>query len=303
MRHIRFSYRWAAVVTVATVAGAGVFTAVSAQAATGCRVTYTVTNQWPGGFGADVQVANLGDPVTSWRLTWSFGAGQTITQLWNGSFTQSGANVTVTNASWNGNIPTGGTASFGFNGSWTSANPVPTSFALNGTTCTGSVDPTTSPSSSPSPSPSTSTPPTGSLPSSLRWSSSGVLAGPKPDAAHSDVVAIKDYTVVRHNNAWQVYATTASPSQGWNLVHFSFSDWPQAAGATHTYLDTATPIGRGYRAAPHIFYFAPQNLWYMVYQTGLPTYSTSTDPSNPRSWSTPRNFMNSEPAIVTQNKG
>ncbi|MEV1142196.1 non-reducing end alpha-L-arabinofuranosidase family hydrolase [Micromonospora sp. NPDC049799] len=143
----------------------------------------------------------------------------------------------------------------------------------------------------------------GTLPSSIRWSSSGVLAGPKPDAAHPDIRAIKDYTVVRHNNAWQVYATTASPSQGWNLVHFSFADWPQANAATHTYLDTATPIGRGYRAAPHIFYFAPHNLWYMVYQTGLPTYSTSTDPSNPRSWTTPRNFMGSEPAIVTQNKG
>jgi Glycosyl hydrolase family 62/Ricin-type beta-trefoil lectin domain-like len=145
--------------------------------------------------------------------------------------------------------------------------------------------------------------PGGTLPSSIRWNSSGVLAGPKPDSAHPDVRAIKDYTVVRYNNAWQVYATTASPSQGWNLVHFSFPDWPQANAATHTYLDTATPIGRGYRAAPHIFYFAPQNLWYMVYQTGVPTYSTSTDPSNPRSWTTPRNFISSEPAIVTQNKG
>ncbi len=145
-------------------------------------------------------------------------------------------------------------------------------------------------------------PPGGSLPTSIRWSSSGVLAGPKPDSAHNDIAAIKDFTVVRHNNAWQVYATTASPSQGWNLVHFSFADWPQANAATHTYLDS-TPIGRGYRAAPHIFFFAPQNLWYMVYQTGVPTYSTSTDPGNPRSWTTPRNFMSSEPAIVTQNKG
>lgn len=146
------------------------------------------------------------------------------------------------------------------------------------------------------------TTPGGTLPSSISWSSSGVLAGPKPDATHSDIAAIKDFTVVRHNNAWQVYATTASPSQGWNLVHFSFADWPQANAATHTYLNT-TPIGSGYRAAPHLVYFAPQNLWYLIYQTGVPTYSTSTDPSNPRSWTTPRNFMNSEPAIVTQNKG
>jgi hypothetical protein len=148
----------------------------------------------------------------------------------------------------------------------------------------------------------TTPPPAGSLPTTIRWNSSGVLAGPKPDSAHPDIAAIKDYTVVRHNGAWQVYATTASASQGWNLVHFSFADWPQANGATHTYLDS-TPIGRGYRAAPHIFFFAPHGLWYMVYQTGVPTYSTSTDPGNPRSWTTPRNFMSSEPAIVTQNKG
>ena len=63
----------------------------SAQAAAGCRVTYTVTNQWPTGFGASVNIDNLGDPVNGWRLTWSFGAGQTITQLWSGSVTQSGA--------------------------------------------------------------------------------------------------------------------------------------------------------------------------------------------------------------------
>src|SRR6266545_4027766 len=54
----------------------------------------------------------------------------------------------------------------------------------------------------------------GSLPSTFRWSSSGVLAGPKPDAQHPDVVAIKDFSVVRWNNQWLVYATTASPSQG-----------------------------------------------------------------------------------------
>ena len=145
-----------------------------------------------------------------------------------------------------------------------------------------------------------SNPPTGNLPSVFRWTSSGVLAGPKPDGNHN-AVAIKDFSVVRHNNQWLVYATTASPS-GWGLVYFSFNDWSQAAAAPHTYLDT-TPIGPGYRAAPQLFYFAPQNLWYLVYQTGPPTYSTSTDPTNPYSWSPPRTFMSTEPAIVTQNKG
>jgi hypothetical protein len=141
----------------------------------------------------------------------------------------------------------------------------------------------------------------GSLPSSFQWSSSGVLAGPKPDSQHPDAVSVKDFSVIRYNNQWQVYATTASPS-GWGLVHYAFSDWSQAANATHTYLDTSA-IGPGYRAAPQVFHFAPQNLWYLVYQTSPPTYSTTTNPADPRSWSAPKTFMSQEPDIVKQNKG
>jgi lysophospholipase L1-like esterase len=159
--------------------------ATRADAAAGCSVKYTVSSQWPGGFGAGVEVTNLGDPLTSWTLTWPFASGQTVTQLWGGTVTQTGTVVAVRNAAWNGTVATGGTASFGFNGSWTGSNPVPASFALNGVTCTGGVvtpsgptgspspstssspSPSTSPSTSPSasssasPSPSTSNPPTG----------------------------------------------------------------------------------------------------------------------------------------------
>lgn len=121
------------------IAGAVVLPMTQAAAATGCRVTYAITSQWQGGFGAAVDITNLGDPVTSWTLTWTFGAGQTVTQLWNGTVAQSGSAVTVRNASYNGSIPTNGKASFGFNGAWTGSNPVPTNFAVNGTLCNGPV--------------------------------------------------------------------------------------------------------------------------------------------------------------------
>ncbi|TQL02403.1 non-reducing end alpha-L-arabinofuranosidase family hydrolase [Cellulomonas sp. SLBN-39] len=159
----------------------------------------------------------------------------------------------------------------------------------------------TSPAPTPSPSASASAPTaTGSLPSSFRWSSSGVLAGPKPDASHP-AVAVKDFSVIRYQDKWHVYATTAS-SKGWGLVHYAFSDWSQASSATHTYLDRSG-IGAGYRAAPQVFYFAPQDLWYMVYQTGPPTYSTTKNPADPLSWSAPKKLIANEPAIVSQNKG
>jgi endo-1,4-beta-xylanase len=288
---------WAALVAPVLLTAAGVVTATSAQAATGCRVAYSVTNQWQGGFGASVNITNLGDAINGWRLTWSFAAGQAITQLWGGSHTQSGTQVTVTNASWNGSIPTNGAASFGFNGSWTSANPVPASFALNGTTCTGGVSESPTPSASPSPSASSGG---GQLPSSFRWSSSNQLIAPKPDATHS-VAGIKDPSVVYHNGRYHVFASTANAS-GYNLVYLNFTDWSQAASATHHYLDRS-PIGTGYRAAPQVFFFAPHNLWYLVYQNGNAAYSTNPDIANPNGWTAPRNFYSAMPDIIRQNIG
>ncbi|MEV4489103.1 cellulose binding domain-containing protein [Micromonospora coxensis] len=125
-------------------------------AAAGCAVDYTVSSQWQGGFGANVAVTNLGDPLTSWTLTWTYSAGQTVTQAWNTTLTQSGATVTARNVSYNGSLATNGTTSFGFNGSWTGSNPAPTSFTLNGVACTGGTAPPTSPTTSP-----TTPPPTG----------------------------------------------------------------------------------------------------------------------------------------------
>jgi cellulase/cellobiase CelA1 len=104
---------------------------------TACSVQYTITNQWPGGFGTSVTITNTGSTaINGWTLSWSFANGQTITQLWNGSYTQSGSAVSVTNVSYNGTIAPGGTTNFGFNGSWSGSNAAPTSFVLNGETCT-----------------------------------------------------------------------------------------------------------------------------------------------------------------------
>ena len=77
-------------ITLAGAAAAAVLPANSATAAAGCRVDYTVTNQWSGGFGANVVITNLGDPMSGWTLTWTFTAGQTVTQVWNGTVTQCG---------------------------------------------------------------------------------------------------------------------------------------------------------------------------------------------------------------------
>ncbi|MEU1514985.1 non-reducing end alpha-L-arabinofuranosidase family hydrolase [Streptomyces sp. NPDC005811] len=138
------------------------------------------------------------------------------------------------------------------------------------------------------------------LPGRYSWSSSGTLIAPKPDSTH-DIAGIKDPTVVQYNGKYHVFASVASRS-GYSLVYLNFSDWSQAGSATHHYLDR-TAVGIGYRAAPQVFYFAPQRLWYLVYQTGNASYSTNPDISNPNGWSAPRNFYPSMPDVIRQNIG
>src|SRR5215472_1929299 len=119
-----------------------IFLASTAMAQTACKVSYSISNQCSGGFGAALSISNTGTTAwTSWSLTWSFANGQTVTQIWNGNVTQTGANVTVTNMSYNGSIAAGGSyTGMGFNGSWNNVtNAIPTNFAINGTACNGSL--------------------------------------------------------------------------------------------------------------------------------------------------------------------
>jgi endoglucanase len=168
-----------AVAVSALVIGAGAATvlatpASAASAATpACQVTYTVTSSWAGGFGATVNITDNAAAVSSWTLGFSFAAGQTVTQGWDGTWTQTGANVSVASMSWNGAIASGGTVQIGFNGSWTGSNPSPTVFTLNGVACNGgstapptTAPPTTAPPTTapPTTAPPTSPPPTGAAP-------------------------------------------------------------------------------------------------------------------------------------------
>jgi hypothetical protein len=102
----------------------------------GCHVTYT-PNQWQGGFTANVTIANTGSSaLTSWTLTFTFPGDQKITSAWNGVESQTGEKVSIANESYNGAISAGGSTSVGFQGTWSSSDASPTSFAVNATTCT-----------------------------------------------------------------------------------------------------------------------------------------------------------------------
>lgn len=96
----------------------------------GCTASYSLVNQWPGGFQAAVTVTNGSSARSSWQVSWTFPNGQAITQLWNASYSQTGSSVTARNVSYNGNLGPNASTSFGFTGSWNGSNGTP-----SGLTC------------------------------------------------------------------------------------------------------------------------------------------------------------------------
>ncbi|HEV2342563.1 MAG TPA: cellulose binding domain-containing protein [Actinocrinis sp.] len=103
-----------------------------------CAVHYAISSSWPGGFGASITLTNKGtSAINAWTLTFTWpAAGEGIQSGWNGTFTQTGQNVTVTNAAYNGTIAAnGGTVSVGFNGTDTGLDPAPAAFFINNAVC------------------------------------------------------------------------------------------------------------------------------------------------------------------------
>ncbi|WUU65498.1 glycoside hydrolase family 6 protein [Streptomyces sp. NBC_01685] len=107
----------------------------SAAAAAGCTVDYKIQNQWNGGLTAAVSVTNTGDALAGWQLEWSFAGGETISQGWNATVSQSGSAVTAKGLSYNAALANGASASFGFNATGNGNSAVPATFKLNGVTC------------------------------------------------------------------------------------------------------------------------------------------------------------------------
>lgn len=101
-----------------------------------CKVTYHVSDQWNGGFLASLTITNTGaTTVQGWKLIFTFPDNQQIFSGWNGKFSQSGAQVTITNSDFNGTLQPGSSTRPGFQGAFHIQNDAPTSFTLNGVAC------------------------------------------------------------------------------------------------------------------------------------------------------------------------
>lgn len=99
-----------------------------------CRVRYEVVNEWPDGFQATVTVTST-RALDDWRIRWAFADGQRITQMWDGTYTQDGSEVTAKAADYNKKVAAGGTFAVGFLSSWHGSNTAPRGFTVNSARC------------------------------------------------------------------------------------------------------------------------------------------------------------------------
>lgn len=101
-----------------------------------CAVAYRVTGQWPGGYGANVTVRNIGGTtINGWTLRWTFSGGETVREMWNASARQSGSTLDAVNVGYNPQIAPGASVQVGYNGNSRGTHSAPGSFTLNGAQC------------------------------------------------------------------------------------------------------------------------------------------------------------------------
>jgi hypothetical protein len=69
-----------------------------------------------------------------------------------------------------------------------------------------------------------------------------------------------------------------------------FTSAPTIDGLKTAKRSFMSTIKESYFCAPELFYFEPQKLWYLVYQDATGSYATSTDPTDPLSWTGPKSM-------------
>jgi len=220
----------AALLAALGLAVAGSAVGIPAVAATSsCSAAYSVQSDWGSGFTASLAITNNGTAaITGWTVTYAYAGNQTLANGWNGTWSQAGTTVTVTNASYNGSLAAAASTTAGANFNYSGTNAAPASV-----TCTPS---------------GSTTPPPGSItatPASLNVTqgSTGTFAlalSQAPTANETVSIAASGNT-----------GLTASPAS----LTFTPSNYstPQAvtvtANATSTGTTTFTVSGSGYTAA------------------------------------------------------
>lgn len=81
-----------------------------------CDADYAISNEWPGGFTADITVTNTGTvTVAHWQVRVTLPDGD-VTVGWNADHTVNGDTVVAGGDGWNASLPPGSSVTVGVTG-------------------------------------------------------------------------------------------------------------------------------------------------------------------------------------------
>jgi len=147
----------------------------------------------------------------------------------------------------------------------------------------------------------------GSTPSGLlengrfRWVATGPLLAPR-ELDGVRWIAVKDPSIVRHGGRWHLFCTVRGIERSHAVMYVTFKDWSEANTAEQQILKCHP----GFFCAPQVFYFRPQQKWYLLCQASDeswepkygPAFSTTTEIADPDSWSRLTPLFEGKPSNV-----
>jgi hypothetical protein len=118
-----------------------------------------------------------------------------------------------------------------------------------------------------------------------------------------EFISVKDPSILRDGGRWHLFCTVRGPVRTHAIVYLSFEEFSEADKAERRIL----PCHPGYFCAPQVFYFTPQEKWYLVCQAAdeawgepayRPAFSTTETIADPNSWATLQPMFDTRPENV-----
>jgi len=116
--------------------------------------------------------------------------------------------------------------------------------------------------------------------------------------------AVKDPSIVRHDEKWHLFCTVRGPTRSHAIVYLSFADFSEANKAPWSIL----PCHPGFFCAPQVFYFTVHKRWYLICQAAdeawgepayRPAFATTKDINDPKSWTRLQPMYDGKPESIT----